>query len=33
VDALLIQRDARAGAPGAEEEVRQQRVGLNGETL
>ena len=32
VDALLSQRDARAGAPGAEEEV-QQVLGLNGETL
>ena len=32
VDALLSQRDARAGAPGAEEEVRQV-LGLNGETL
>ena len=32
VDALLSQRDARADAPGAEEEV-QQVLGLNGETL
>lgn len=33
VDALLSQRDARAGVPAATEEARQQILGLNGEAL